>query len=887
MVDQAPFDVEYEVAPYRRSDTTSSSGVVSALEAAQTLGVNERTIRRAIERGELAAVKHGRAFQITPEALDRFQARRRSAGREPTPPASTVVELRPPGLKALPKGLPPRPDILPAALTRFIGREREVAAVADLLRQHDVRLVALTGPGGVGKTRLALRVAEAIGEDFADGVAFVPLASVRGPDLVLPAIARVLGVREPADRPLAANLAAALRDRVLLLVLDNFEHLVGAANELADLLASCPRLTILVTSRASLRLSGEHRFPTPPLALPDAGETPALDRLPAFEAIALFLERARQVRPGFALDAGNAASVLEICRRLDGLPLAIELAAAWLRVLSPAALLTRLERRLPLLTDGAPDQPVRLRTMRDAVAWSHDLLADDEQRLFRRLAVFVGGFTLDAADAVAGRGAEEPRSREEDGKAASRSTLDLLAGLTDKSLLQVEQPAAGEPRLMMLETVREFALERLDASGAEAATREAHAAHYLTLAEAAASDAGGASDGGWMRRLTAERPNLRAALDWFEQTGQAGAVLRMSGALWHYWYRLGDLAEGRARLERALAAAPQEIDPALRARALRGAGVLAWQSADYEQSRERLEAALTAYRELGDQTGIAWALNSLGCLCATLSDVEQAEASLSEALAIFRELDDAVGIANLTSNLGELAAAQDQHELAVARLGSGLAMWRDLGDRVGAVRAQVYLGRALLARGEAARAEAVLLDALAAIRDIDYKQILPAALRAVAQLATRRGDDVAAARWYGAADGVMEALGMELPAVRRGGHDRAVTTLRERLGEAAFAAAWAEGRADPAGVIAALVDRDDAAIAAVRTDDGLGGTTRLTAREREVLLLLAQGRSDREIADALFVTRRTASKHVSAILAKLGVSSRATAAAISHRDHLV
>jgi excisionase family DNA binding protein len=849
--------------PHATPDTTGQFSAVSAREASLALGVSERTIRRAIARGELAASKQGRAFRITPEALMLYSSRRRTsvaAGRFRTSATHPV-------LTAL-----PRQAHLPAPLTRFIGREREGAAVADLLRSDDVRLVTLTGPGGVGKTRLALRVAEDAADDFSDGLVFVPLVAVGRAGLVLTTIARALGVRESPDRSLTDGMVTALRYRRLLLVLDNFEHLLEAAIDLADLLTSCPRLTMLVTSREPLRLSGERRFPTSPLALPAAGDALSPTQLSTYEAIALFVERARQVRPDFTLDDGNAAAVLEICRRLDGLPLAIELAAVWLRVLSPAALLTRLERRLPLLTGGAPDQPTRLRTMRDAIAWSHDLLSDEERQLIRRLAVFVGGFTLAAAEDV---GREVGH--------ASPLMLDLLAALIDKSLLQIEQVQGNETRFQMLETVREFALERLEASGEEVATREAHAAHFLTLAETAARDAGGAGDSGWMRRLTAERPNLRAALDWLEQTGRTGAALQMAGALWHYWYRLGDLAEGRARLERALVAAPPDVDPVMQARALRGAGVLAWQSADYDQSRERLGAALVAYRALGDQIGIAWVLNSLGCLCATVSSTEQAEAYLTDALAIFREHDDAVGIANLTCNLGELAEVEGHHGLATARLEAGLAMWRTLGDRVGAVRAMVFLALALLAGNETARAETVLLEALAAIRDIDYKQILPAALRAFAQMAARRGDAAAAARWYGAADGVMEALGMELPAARRARYERTVAAVRETLGKTAFATTWAAGRDLSAAEVIAEV------LAAGGTDTGDGsalGASGLSPREKEVLRLLTTGRSDKEIADVLFITRRTASKHVSAILAKLEVDSRTAAVAFAARHGL-
>ncbi len=853
----------------------------SATDAAASLGVNERTIRRAIARGELAATKHGRSFAITLESLDRYRARHdrfRGRGVAPSAESQPTTFPTPPPLMALPRRDRASPTNLPVPLTRFIGREREIVAVADCLCRDDVRLVTLIGPGGVGKTRLALRVAEKVADHFDAGAAFVSLAPVPRPDLVLPAIAHTLEVRESSDRPLAAGLIAALRDRRLLLVLDNLEHLLGAANDLADLLAECPKLTILVTSRTPLRLSGEQRFPIPPLPLPDAGEAPGLDGLQDYEAIALFVERAQQAYPGFTLAAGNAAEVLEICRRLDGLPLALELAAAWLRVLSPAFLLARMERRLGLLTGGSTDQPARLRTMREAIAWSHDLLSEDERRLFRRLAVFVGDFTLDGARRVWAADAESI------GVDDGSRFFHLLAGLIDKSLLHRTDEAAAEPRYAMLETVREFGFEQLAQLGELANVQAAHAAHYLELAEAAASSAGGAGGGEWLHRLAADGSNLRAALDWLEQTGQAKATLRMTSSLWHYWYRHGDLAEGRARLERALAAVPPDIAPVVRARALRGAGVLAWQNADYDRSRQRLEDALAAYAAIGDRSGTAWVLNSLGCLFATLSEAEQAEAHFGEALAIFSKLGDAVGIAQITANLGELAEVEGRHDLAIERLDTALSMWRDLDDRVGAARAQVYLGQALLARDKVARAETVLREALTAIRDIEYEQILPAALRSMAQLAARRGDFTVAARWYGTEASVREALGMELPAPRRAGHEDTIAAVREALGEAGFAAAWEEGRRDPSGAVAALIDQGDLVDAArAADDDGRGSISGLTVRERDVLRLVAQGRTDREIASALFVTRRTASKHVSAILGKLGVQSRAAAAAFAAR----
>jgi predicted ATPase/DNA-binding CsgD family transcriptional regulator len=772
---------------------------------------------------------------------------------------------------------PARQSTLPWAPTSFIGREAEVAAARALL-ERGARLLTLTGPGGVGKTRLALRLAEEVAPVFPDGVAVVPLASIADPALVLPTIAQALGVRESGCRPAADLLAAFLQPRHLLLMLDNCEQIRPAAPQLAALLAACSHLVLLVTSRAPLRLAGEQRFPVAPLSLPAppaenttrTGDLP-LARIAAAPAVQLFVARAQAVAPDFALSDENGATVAAICCRLDGLPLAIELAAARVHALTLSELVARLDPALPLLTGGPEDAPDRLRTMRQAIAWSYDLLTPREQALFRRLAIFVGGFTLEAA-AVGG-------------ECRGSDILHDVSALLETSLLHRIE-AADESRFAMLETIREFALDRLEVSGEAAAIRKAHAAHYLALAEAAAADAGGAAGSGWMRCLTTERPNIRAALDWLEQREDASAVLQMSAALWHYWYPLGELTEGRARLERALATAPPDVAPIIWARALRGAGVLAWQSADYERSRERLQAALAAYRALGAQTGIAWALNSLGCLFATLSETERAEAHLSEALTLFRERDDAVGMASLTCNLGELAEAQGQHTLAIARLEAGLAMWHALGDRVGAVRAMVYLGQALLAQGDVTRAAAALLDALVAIRDINYQQMVPAALRAGAHLATRHGDDVAAARWYGAADGVMTTLGMELQAARRASHERAVAAVRDQLGEERFAAQWAAGSAlslDDAIAEIATLARLMAPSEGGRAGAGAAGLTR---RERDVLRLLVAGRSDREIAGALFVSRSTASKHVASILSKLGVESRTAAAALAVRYEL-
>jgi predicted ATPase/class 3 adenylate cyclase len=736
-----------------------------------------------------------------------------------------VFQLSAPGL---PVEFPPLRTLdtyrnnLPLQPTPLVGREKEVSEVCDLLRGTETRLLTLTGPGGTGKTRLALQAAADLLDDFPDGTFFVPLATLSEAELFLSTVAETLGVRETGEQPLDESLKDYLKERRLLLVLDNFEQVLGAAPTVTELLAAAPGLKVLATSRAPLGLYGEQEYAVPPLSVPDVRHLPDFKTLSQYEAVRLFIERAKSAKVDFEVTDESAPAVAEICVRLDGLPLAIELAAARIKMLPPKAMLQRLSSRLKLLTGGARDLPVRQRTLRGAIEWSHTLLGDGEKTLFARMAVFSGGRTLEAVEAVCDAQGDLPVD-----------SFEGVSSLLDKSLLRQEEGPEGEPRFVMLETIHEYAREKLQESGEAEVIGRAHTEYFLALAEEAEPELVGTDQVSWMDVLEAEHDNLRAALSRSLEAGDSGSALRIGGALWRFWNVRGHFSEGRRWLTAGLSGEGAAA-LSLRARASLGLGYLELRQGDYPRAVEDLEVSHSLYREIGDRRGEAYALCFLGWIALDRNEFDRAEELLEESLALSRaagtardvsvslnalamlkvyrgdheratamqeeclslarEAGDVQIIAVLTYNLGFTAAMTGEYERAEAFVREAQALFREVGDRGMAPLASNRLGFLALSQDDPDRAEELCVEA---IRDLQEQAQIPGidfALEILGGVAASRGEIRRAAQLWGAVAGYRDATGAPWIPEERAMIEAHIDAARPRLEEATWREEWEKGR---------------------------------------------------------------------------------------------
>jgi predicted ATPase/class 3 adenylate cyclase len=715
---------------------------------------------------------------------------------------------------------------LPLQPTPLIGREKEVAEVCDLLGAEATRLLTLTGPGGIGKTRLALQAAADLLDEFPDGTYFVQLATLTEAELFISAVAETLGVREIGEQPLDETLKDYLHERRLLLLLDNFEQVLGAAPTVTELLTAAPGLKVLATSRAPLGLYGEHEFPVPPLTLPDLKLQPPLERLTQYEAVGLFVERARAVKPDFKVTNESAPAVAEICVRLDGLPLAIELAAARIKMLPPKAMLQRLSSRLKLLTGGARDLPERQRTLRATIEWSFALLNEGEQVLFGRLAVFSGGRTLEAIEAICDAEGDLPME-----------AFEGVSSLLDKSLLRQEEGPNGEPRFVMLETVHEFAREKLKESAEAEEINRAHAQYFLTLAEEANPELKGANQLEWLERLEAEHDNMRAALTWALKRKEVEVALRLGGALWWFWSMRGYHSEGRRWLEEALAM-DGRVSPEVRAMALAGVGELAfdqgdldrakeacqeglelleheegreareaklnllvwlgfvaWVREEYERAKQLFEEGLALSRERSDTWWLATFLLYVAIVPHYLGDYERATELTEESMDLFREQGDKHSLAYCLNNLAMMVYSQGDLGRAAQLTEEAVALFRELGARGDVALGLYNLGWIALLQDDLGRAADIYKESLTLAWDTGMNHIVQGDLEGFACLAAVRGETERAARLWGAVQALHETKGIPRDTDFLAEAGARISAVRSGMGEEAWEEAWRKGRA--------------------------------------------------------------------------------------------
>jgi predicted ATPase/DNA-binding winged helix-turn-helix (wHTH) protein len=715
---------------------------------------------------------------------------------------------------------------LPEARTPLLGRERELAAVGQLLLDPAARLVTLTGAGGSGKTRLGMELCRELAEAFEQHVYFVGLGSISDAGMVPAAIAESLGIRETGGRPyldLVKELLGEWEPSPVLLLLDNLEHILAASAYVVQLIEASRRLKVLVTSRAPLRVYGEYEFPVPPLALPDRQHMHSFAALAENPSVSLFAQRAAAVKPDFHLTAENAAAVAEICSRLDGLPLAIELAAARVKMLPLSGILARLESRLKLLTAGARDLPERQQTLRNTIDWSYDLLSEAEQKLLRRLSVFWGGCTLEGAEAVCNTAND-----------LGGEIFDLTSSLVDKSLMQQRQPGNDEPRFRMLETIREYAVERLKESGEEAATKRAHAAYCLVLAEEGNPDLNASERAAWLRRCDAEHDDFGAALDWLFQTRDLDWGFRFCMALFRFWDMREHSEEGRARLEHILQLAGSDY-PKERARIYLFLGAFSTAQGDFPAAGTFLQQSLSTYQELDDPSGIAVSLNAMAVMARDRGDHVAAQINFEKSLAFWRKARDRVAIARCLHNLGNVAkirgdygrarmalaeamqlfeeigdgsgaawalnqqgdVAKEQGDLREARelYQKALTAFRGAGDRWGMARSLADLGAIACEQGELAKAYTAYKESLEIFTNLEHRRGLARVLEGLACLALGKGDARRALAVAGAASRLRQAVSAPLPPAEQAKLDENLRQAWQQLGEAGGKKAWEEGRA--------------------------------------------------------------------------------------------
>ncbi len=849
------------------------------------------------------------------------------------------------------KSLDTYPHNLPFQPTPLIGRQGEVTAVQQLLLREDVRLLTLTGPGGSGKTRLGLHVAAELSDYFADGIFFVNLAPISDAELVVPTVAQALSVKEIPTRSMVEQLQAFLQEKQLLLLLDNFEQVVSAACTLSDLLARCPHLKLLVTSRAVLHLAAEHEFAVPPLSLPDLNHLPDLVTLSQYEAVALFIARAQALQSNFQMSNASAPAVAEICTRLDGLPLAIELAAARIKLLPPPALLARLDQPLAVLTSGGRDAPARQQTLRKTIDWSYQLLDADEQRLFRLLSVFVGGCSLQAIEAICAAPGTQT---------SAISVLDGVASLIDKSLLQqIEQ---AEPRIVMLETIRDYGREALAAAEEAEVTHQAHAAYYQALAEAAEQAWNGPQQAMWFGRLEQEHDNLRAAMNWLLEQGEAEMALRLGTALWWFWYAQEHLHEGWNVLERALERSEGMAAP-LRARALLATGSLAGSLGHVERGEVLCQESLALFREIGDIKGIgdatfhlahiafarwdlvvartlfeenlvflreigdktltAWALGALALVVLYQGEYARVHPLAEQAREICKEVGDTTGVTMALMTLARVVFWQSDLVQAQILAVEGLASARETGSTSAEALALALQGEIALAQGEATTARLLIEQSHTLWQKVGNQGMLASTHSLLGKVLSVEGDLTAARTAY------EESLLRGLAIVDIAPTLEGLAAAAAEQGEASWAArllAAAAALRDSLGAPLPPVSRADneRCVAAARAQLGEQAFTiawaegqsmtweqalavrgpvmvpstppakspstapsGLTGREVEVLRLLAQGLTDAQIAEQLVISPRTVNTHLRTIYGKIQVTSRSAATRYALDQHLI